>query len=138
MNTAEARRLSKALFGNVYRLEIAAAVGSAKTEIVTAKDLATDLGVPPNLVGKQLKDFVTAGVMADVPKVEGQRSRYFRRLDNPYWNLAAQLLASWRTVTVSASATEALPGQPNINPTSGSESVSALPESYTTTSMDRH
>ena len=79
------------MVGNAYRIEIACAVGRAETEIVTAHGVATSLGVPHNLVSKQLKDFVTLGIMQDVPGLEGQRFRYFRRLDSPYWKIMGNL-----------------------------------------------
>jgi hypothetical protein len=87
----EIRRLSKGLTGNAYRVEIACAIGRAKTEIVTALTLAKALSVPHNLVSKQLKDFVTIGIMENVPDVEGQRFRYFRRLETPYWEVMGTL-----------------------------------------------
>ena len=79
------------MVGNAYRVEIAWAVGRAETEIVTAHDVATSLAIPHNLVSKQLKDFVTIGIMQDVPGVEGQRFRYFRRLGSPYWETMGDL-----------------------------------------------
>jgi hypothetical protein len=88
--------MSKALFGNCHRVEIAAAVGRATTELVTAHDIAIELGISDNLVGIQLKSFVLTGVMDDFPGVEGQRSRYFRRLENPYWDVAQNMLNHWR------------------------------------------
>jgi hypothetical protein len=90
-----ARKLSKALFGNSHRVEIAAAVGRASTELVTAHDIALELGISDNLVGSQLKSFVHSGVMDDFPGVEGQRYRYFRRLENPYWDVAQNMLNHW-------------------------------------------
>jgi hypothetical protein len=96
MTQDQVRKMSKALFGNSHRVEIAAAVGQATTELVTAHDLALELGISDNLVGIQLKSFVLSGVMDDCPGVEGQRSRYFRRLENPYWDVAQRMVNHWR------------------------------------------
>jgi hypothetical protein len=90
------RRLSKAMFGNSYRLEIAAAIAAAPTELVHAHELSAALVIPSNLVSKQLKDFVAAGVLDDVDQIEGQRYRYFRRLHSPYWTLCWDLLGALR------------------------------------------
>lgn len=100
------RKMSKALFGNSHRVEIAAAVGQATTELVTAHDLALELGISDNLVGIQLKSFVLSGVMDDFPGVEGQRSRYFRRLEDPYWGVAQRMIDHWR---IQATANEQSP-----------------------------
>jgi hypothetical protein len=91
--------MSKALFGNAHRVEIAAAVGQATTELVTAHEIAMELGISDNLVGTQLKSFVLSGVMDDFPGVEGQRARYFRRLENPYWGVTQNMLNHWRIQT---------------------------------------
>jgi hypothetical protein len=82
------------MFGNSYRLEIAAAIGTAPTSLLHAHELALELAVPDNLVSKQLKDFVAAGILDNVDQIEGQRYRYFRRLDGPYWALCHDLLAA--------------------------------------------
>ncbi len=110
MDQEQIRRLSKALLGNAYRLEIADAVSRAQTELVTAQGLSTDLQIPHNLVSKQLKDFVLAGVMSDVPPVEGMRYRYFRRLSDPYWSSAQVLLAEWRGRSIAGISSSGLRG----------------------------
>jgi hypothetical protein len=95
VDRSEARRTAKLLFGNAHRLEIAAAIARAQTDIVTASTIATELAIPLNLVSEQLKSFVKAGVLADVPGVEGQRFRYFRRIDDPYWEATSNVLSRW-------------------------------------------
>lgn len=85
------RRLSKGMVGNAYRAEIAWAIGRGETEILTAHGVATDLGIPHNLVSSQLKAFVSIGIMENVPSVEGQRFRYYRRLESPYWGAMCDL-----------------------------------------------
>ena len=88
--------MSKVPFGNSHRVEIAAAVGQAISELVTAHELARALGISDNLVGAQLKSFVLSGIMDDVPGVEGQRSRYFRRLEDPSWDVSLRMIDHWR------------------------------------------
>jgi hypothetical protein len=87
------RQRSKALLGNRYRLEIAAAVAGLETELFHAKELAEGLGIPHNVVSEQAKAFVAAGVCADVPPVEGQRFRYFQRLPSSYWEACRSMVA---------------------------------------------
>jgi hypothetical protein len=93
VDPASMRRLSKGLFGNSHRLEIAATIAGAPTDLFHAKELSDVLRIPHNVVSKQLHAFVLADVLEDVEQLPGQRYRYFRRLPHPYWNVARDLVA---------------------------------------------
>jgi DNA-binding transcriptional ArsR family regulator len=103
VDRVDLRRLSKGLFGNSYRVEIAGAIATAPTDLLHAHELAAELGIPHNLVSKQLKDFVAAGILDDVAQVQGQRYRYFRRLDSPYWAVCRDLLRELRVEEATSS-----------------------------------
>lgn len=92
VDTERIRELSKALLGNCYRLEIAAGVSKNPTGLLHAMELSDKLSIPHNLVSAQLKAFVAVGVMEKVGVVTGQRFRYFRRIDHPYWRACEELL----------------------------------------------
>ena len=91
VDPASLRHLSKGLFGNSYRLEIAAKVAGSATDLIHAKELSDVLHIPHNVVSKQLHGFVLAGVLEAVEQLPGQRFRYFRGLPNPYWKLVHEL-----------------------------------------------
>jgi hypothetical protein len=91
VDSSSRRHLSKCLFGNSYRLEIAAQIAGLSTDLTHAKELSDFLRIPANVVSKQLHAFVLAGVMESIDQIPGQRFRYFRRLSHPYWELAKSL-----------------------------------------------
>jgi hypothetical protein len=86
VDSDQIRDLSKGLFGNRYRLEIAAEIAQLDGDLFHAKELADNLGIAHNVVSEQLKSFVDVGVCEDIPSVRGQRHRFFRRLDSKYWS----------------------------------------------------
>jgi hypothetical protein len=92
VSSGNVRQLSKVLYGNRYRLEIAAAIGLLDTDVFHAKEVADGLGMPHNVVSQQIKCFVEVGVCEDMPAIDGHRNRYFRRLDSPYWQGCITLL----------------------------------------------
>ena len=65
------RQRSKALLGNRYRLEIAAAIAGCQTGFFRSQELADGLGVPHNVVSQQAQGFVLGGLWNDVPHVTG-------------------------------------------------------------------
>lgn len=97
MDSDEIRNFSKGLFGNRYRLEIAAEVAQVNGDLFHAKELADNLGIAHNVVSEQLKSFVEVGVCDDMPSVSGQRHRFYRRLDSTYW---AGCLATLEEITI--------------------------------------
>lgn len=86
VDSNEIRNFSKGLFGNRYRLEIAAEIAQMDGDLFHAKELADNLGIAHNVVSEQLKSFVDVGVCDDMPSVNGQRHRFFRRLNSNYWS----------------------------------------------------
>jgi len=85
------RRISKALFGNGYALEIAAAIASWQSPTVHARELARELAVPDNLVHPVLRRLVEAGILVRLPRPRGQQYQEFERMPSLYWELCRQL-----------------------------------------------
>lgn len=88
----EARKVSKALFGSRYRLEVAAAVAAWNTELLYAREVARALGLSDNLVQIELRRFEAGGLLFRLDRVAGQQQQYFQRLDSDYWDLCVRLL----------------------------------------------
>jgi hypothetical protein len=86
VDSDQIRNFSKGLFGNRYRLEIAAEIAQMDGDLFHAKELADNLGIAHNVVSGQLRSFVDVGVCDDMPSVSGQRHRFFRRNDSSYWS----------------------------------------------------
>lgn len=91
VNREGIRSRSKAMFGNKYRLEVAAAVGDSGG-VLYARDIARILGVSDNLVFAVLKQFEEAGMLQDLGRVEGQQQHYYARADSFFWDACSRLL----------------------------------------------
>lgn len=91
--TSRIRMMSKQLFGNADRIEVAAAVAAANSEPLYSRALATDLNWPDNRVQKQLKQFQQAGLLSAVPQLGGERRVYYVRKESHFWEAAARLKA---------------------------------------------
>lgn len=88
------REVSKALYGNRYRLEVAAAVAQWEPGVVHARALATELRVPDNVVQGELKHFASAGILVPLGRHPRQRTVDYERMPSPYWSSARELLDS--------------------------------------------
>jgi DNA-binding transcriptional ArsR family regulator len=84
------RRMSKLLFGNADRLEVAAALADPERHVVSASELAFDLKIAPSRVWTQLRTFAEAGLLEAMPRT-GNTVYYIRR-DSPFWTLALTLV----------------------------------------------
>lgn len=91
-NPEEVRKLSKRLFGNRYRLEIAAAIAEAEPSVVYARALAEQLQAPANLVGEELHTLAEAELLVLLPRPRGQQQQEYQRMASSYWELARRLL----------------------------------------------
>ena len=95
----EVRRLSSALFGARYRLEICAALGERST--ITATDLLSELrqtADPPSQasLSVELKRLCAAGLLSPMPVASGDRLRHLEVVQSPIWRAAAEIVASTR------------------------------------------
>lgn len=84
------RALSKLIFGNADRLEVAAAIAREPEAIVNGDELANQLTIAPNRVRAQLLAFTEAGFLSPVPRVD--RRVYYERRASPFWDLVLAVL----------------------------------------------
>ncbi|MEU4419288.1 winged helix-turn-helix domain-containing protein [Actinoplanes sp. NPDC024001] len=81
MAVQQLRRVSSAVFGNRYRLELLTALVTAGAEGVCVKDLAASSGVPTSVFHPPLRALTAAGLVTRLPQV-GQSRRVFYALTN--------------------------------------------------------
>ncbi len=79
------RERSKLLFGNRYRLEIGEMI--ARSSVVTAREIARDLGLADSVVRAELLRLSAAGLL--VPSPMPTRERYYERVADPFWDYCA-------------------------------------------------
>lgn len=82
--------MSKALFGNRDRLDVAVAIARSKDNAVNATDLSIDLGVFNNRVRNQLVALADAGLLQAMP-TGGDRKRWYLRRQVPFWDACVHL-----------------------------------------------
>jgi hypothetical protein len=88
------RSRSKALFGNMDRLVVAAAVAGSPDGVVNATDLSWQLRLANNRVRAQLLAFAEVGLLRAPPDTDG-RKRWFVRIDDPFWDACRDLVLRW-------------------------------------------
>lgn len=62
------REVSKALFGNADRLEVAHYIASSSEELIYATEISISLGIPQNRARAQLMAFADAGLLRALPR----------------------------------------------------------------------
>ncbi len=92
----EIGRISKRLFGNAYRLSVAAVIAKADPGVVHATGIAEELGIRDNLVRPNLTQFEGAGLIERLPRLAGQQFQEFRRIESSFWELALELQSELR------------------------------------------
>lgn len=85
------RDISKLLFGNRLRLEVAAAIARDDAGVCHAAGLAAQLGVNNNQAAAELKNLERAGILERTAS-PGTRRVEYRRLASPFWGLASEVL----------------------------------------------
>lgn len=91
------RSMSKTLFGNADRVEVAEAVARSKSGVVNGQELHELLGISPPRVRAQLLALCSADLLRQLPRV-GQRLNYevVNRHD-PFWGLVSEVATAWRS-----------------------------------------
>lgn len=84
------RTLSRALFGQTYRLEVMLAIARSETGLVTLTELATDLDVAVSNLQKPLGSLAAAGLIAPLPQGDSRRKFYIRN-DSLAWEWVEEL-----------------------------------------------
>ena len=87
------RARSRGLFGNLDRLEVAAAIAASPDGVVNATDLQWELRIANNRVRAQLVAFVDLGFLQ--PVSTEARKRYYVRLESPFWATCLELYGQW-------------------------------------------
>jgi hypothetical protein len=95
------REMSKLMFGNADRLDVAIAVASAPDGVVSATDLQWKLQLANNRVGAQLRVLQRAGLLQEAPVSGPRRMRMFVRVESPFWDLCRAWYAEWSGVGAS-------------------------------------
>jgi hypothetical protein len=90
---ARLRARSRALFGNLDRLEVAAAIAASSDGVVNATDLQWELKIANNRVRAQLVGLADLGFL-QATSTEA-RKRYYVRLKSPFWSVCLDLYGQW-------------------------------------------
>jgi hypothetical protein len=95
VDTVDLRRMSSRLFGNAYRLEVAAAIAQRQGKPVNVKTVAVEADLEYNRVQEQVAHLADAGLL--VPDFDpASRYKDYRAVETVFWRLAADLLAEMR------------------------------------------
>lgn len=88
------RETSVRVFGNRYRAELMLALASADGRGVCLGDLAMAREVPASVYQAPVRALVEAGLVRKLPRVAGERRRWYRRSDDEaLWQCLEGLLS---------------------------------------------
>ncbi len=90
MVRSEVRRVSKALLGNAYLLEVSAAISGVPDGLFYTRELAQRLQLTDNLVAPALKRLEDGGLLKRRPKSGSYQE--FERVPSVFWRLSQELL----------------------------------------------
>lgn len=86
------RRLSSAVFGNRYRLELLAALVAAEDEGICVTTLAAGGGTATSVYYPPLKQLVDVGLVRRVDPPPGERRVHYATTDNAAWTGLRQMM----------------------------------------------
>lgn len=88
--------MSKAMFGNADRLEVAEAIADSPSGLVDGHELHKRLDISPTRVRAQLLVLCDAGLLERLPRVQVRQS--YQRVDaeDPFWALVSEVAKAWR------------------------------------------
>lgn len=89
VDVEELRRLSKAAFGQAYRLEVMLFVAESDG-FVTQTEIARGLDLPVSNIQAPVRSLISCGLLIALPKSDN-RSRFLARTDSPAWEWARSL-----------------------------------------------
>lgn len=84
------RTLSRAAFGQNYRLEVMLAIADSEDGLVTQTELAQALGVSVSNVQGPVKSLVDCGLLTEMPQGDS-RSKFFLRNRSAAWDWAREM-----------------------------------------------
>ena len=73
-------------------MELLVALAGAEDDGVNLSVLGIERGVPPSVYYAPMRDFIEAGLTEKVPRVSGERRRWYRRSQHRFWEHAPELL----------------------------------------------
>jgi hypothetical protein len=94
MGIQETAEYSRLLFGDSYRLALAAWIGRKGGDVFTVDEPLTDLGLGPSTkstVRKDIERFVEARILVRLPKTA--KVVYYEKLDSVFWKAAREVEA---------------------------------------------
>lgn len=98
------RRMSRAAFGQTYRLEVMLAVADSEDGLITQTDLARCLGVATSNVQGAVKSLIDCGLLTPLPQADS-RSKFLMRNRSAAWDWAREMRDQIQDVDEAASAT---------------------------------
>ena len=98
---AELRAMSRAAFGQSYRLEVMLAVADAEDGLVNLTDLARTLDLPTSNVQNPLKSLVTLALISEAPSGDSKRKHYLRNPSHA-WDWAREMRAAAQAAVTTA------------------------------------
>lgn len=84
------RAMSRAAFGQNYRLEVMLAIADSEDGLVTQTELAHVLGVSVSNVQGPVKSLVNCGLLTEMPQGDS-RSKFFLRNQSAAWDWAREM-----------------------------------------------
>lgn len=90
------RAMSKTVFGNADRLEVAEAVADSPSGVVNGQELHERLGISPPRVRAQLLALRDASLVRALPKVGLRQDYELIDREDPFWALVSQVAKAWR------------------------------------------
>ena len=88
------RGLSKAVFGNRDRLEVAVAIARSDG-FVNATDLCRELDLAQSRIRNQLVALADVGLLVSASLGADERKRWYGRKTSPFWELCNVLYEEW-------------------------------------------
>jgi hypothetical protein len=85
--------LSKVVFGNRDRVEVAVAIARSSDGVVNATDLSREIDLPQSRVRNQLVAMAEGELLTVFDTTD--LKRWYKRKDAPFWNACIALYLEW-------------------------------------------
>jgi predicted transcriptional regulator len=95
-DTRDIASVSKLLFGNRWRLPVAAFIAEHQAGVVTVREIARELGCSDSVITPVVQGFHEAGLL-DGPERDGREVRY-TRLPHVYWELTRSIVSDLQSL----------------------------------------
>jgi IclR helix-turn-helix domain len=100
--------LSRAAFGQAYRLQVMLAIADSEDGLVTLSELARSIGTATSNVQAPLRSLIECGLLTEMPRGDS-RSKFLLRNPSPAWDWARHLYEQAGTESAADSALGATP-----------------------------